>query len=814
MQRQTSVTASDAAFVPTPVAPENYPQVAWPALARTAGRFPRSGFYDDLARLATRGRCDAAQLLEAARDGRRVKPLDARALGWFAHVTASHTENPQRFQDVAALLDMAGTGPGSKVFAPQLDDVWVQSYFLGGLLDAAARKQLRHGAAKPEVWWAVDTDEIHPGEVSADAVRWFAAFNKPFVEAGLEPVTVLPGQGHPFDRLSCEVPRLTDPDLPLVTVVVPVYNPGVSLRTAVGSLCAQSWWNLDIVLADDASTCGEEVFEEVLALDPRVRRVRAPRNAGAYGARNLGMREARGDLVTFNDADDWAHPRKIERQARALLGDPGASASISWAIRVTEDLRLTVIGRPTRRINLSSVLVRREDVLGELGGFDAVRKGADTEFVERLITVHGADAIRETKDPLSLVQLTSGSLSRDDYRFLRTHPARRQFVASFRQWHRRLAIGMAGGTESPFVAAGVRAPYPAPRVISGQPDPDVVHDVLVLTNLSPLSPTTVDLAGELAALAHAGLDVAVREELAPFDLTRSPRPPTGAYVELVNEGLITQVTTFERARAGLVIVRDPAAVIAAPDDEPGDVTTRVLVVADYSPDEGRRYVPREVEDRLRRRLAVDVTWLPSTAAIRDELIAAGCVDVLAPAPFVALGRPVAPVRRGPIRRRVAVFPGDLLRMPKADLERTVQSLTPAPEVAESLCVGPKRLSSIVDASIAQEETTVENVCVMTDVVVVGRTPGRGGHTHEAAVRALHEGCVVIADAELRPHLGQAALYLDEASVTDWLLRLVDSPDLLTTQREHGAAWAREHTSPTRLAALVSDVLDHRSEGTL
>src|SRR5690606_6130208 len=136
-----------------------------------------------------------------------------------------------------------------------------------------------------------------------------------------------------------------------------------------------------------------------------------------------------------------------------------------------------------------------------------VRKGADTEFVERLITVHGADAIRETKDPLSLVQLTSGSLSRDDYRFLRTHPARRQFVASFRQWHRRLAIGMAGGTESPFVAAGVRAPYPAPRVISGQPDPDVVHDVLVLTNLSPLSPTTVDLAGELAALAHAGLDV-------------------------------------------------------------------------------------------------------------------------------------------------------------------------------------------------------------------------------------------------------------------------------------------------------------------
>lgn len=807
MQRHTSVVDVDAAPSAPIIEPTDYPQVSWPALARTAGRFPESAYYDHLARLATRGQCDAAQLLAAARAGERLKNIDTRGVGWFAHVTASHVENPSRYDDVAALLELAGTGKKSRVFAPQLDDVWVQSHHLGDRLDPKHRLR-RLSSPREDVWWTVNADAAHPGTVTSAPSTWWELFNRPMTEAGLEPVTVRDGEGTPFDRLVCQVPRMPDADLPLVSVVLPVFNPGASLRTAVESLVAQSWWNLDIVLSDDASTAGEEVFQEVLALDPRVRRVRAPRNRGAYNARNLGMAQARGEMVTFNDADDWAHPRKIERQVKALLGTPGARACLSWATRVTEDLQLTVIGRPTRRINLSSVLLRREETLAELGGFDTVRKGADTEFVERLSAVYGDDAMVEVPDPLSLVQLTTGSLSRDDYRFLRTHPARRQFVAGFRRWHESLRRG----EESPFIPAGVRGPYPAPRVISGVQAPLAVHDVLVLANLAPPAPTMVDLAAELAALSDAGLDVAVREQLAPFDLTTSVRPPAGDYVELLNEARVTQITTFESAQAALVVVRDPAAAAAAPVGSPADVVGSVLVVADYAPSDGRFYDPSAVEERLRVGLSAAVRWLPATREIHDELVASGCHDVLAPAVFAALPHAPAPARTTPLRPRVAALPGDLHQSVRKVLEARVAALRPDPTVAETLVVGPRRFAAFAPMTTTEDQASVEQVAAVTDVVVVGPTPGRGGHTHRAAMRALHAGCVLIADPELRPHFGDAALYLDEHDTTGWLTRLTQSPELLAAQRARGYEHARTQTSPRALVALVESVLGDRPEG--
>ncbi|OAB88401.1 hypothetical protein AWH69_00885 [Janibacter melonis] len=813
MQRPTHdepvMTLSSTPSIPLP----EYPEVAWPALARTAGRFPGSAYYDDLARLATDDECDADALLAAARAGARPASVDARGVGWFAHVTASHVENPRRFEDVADLLELAGTSPRSRAFAPQLDDVWVQALHLCGRL-GKRRDRLRRSAARPEVWWTVDTDALHPGDPGdpgASASAWLESFNRPFVEAGVEGVAVRPGPGQPFDRLTCDAPRVGEAGIPLVTVVIPVYNPGESLRTAVTSLLAQTWGNLEILLADDASSAGEDVFEEVLALDPRVRRVRAARNAGAYAARNLGMHTARGELVTFNDADDWAHPRRVEHQVRALLGTPGAMASMSSAIRVTEDLHLTVIGRPTVRTNLSSIMLRREEVLRVMGAFDAVRKGADTEFVERFVATHGPGALVEVAEPLSLVQLTSGSLSRDDYRFLRTHPARRQYVAGFRRWHTTIEAGSAEG----FLPPGVRGPHPAPRAISGRAPQPTVHDVLVLANLAPGAPTVVDLASELAALADAGLDVAVREQLSPFDLTTSVRPPEGEYVGLLVDGRVTQVTTFDAARAALLVVRDPASASAMPAGDPPDVVDEVLVVADYSSHGSRRYDPLDVESRLATGLTTSVRWLPATAGIRDELVAAGCRHVMDPAPFVALGLEAAPVRTTPLRRRVAVYPGDLHRMGRPEVSERLVALTPSPEVATAVVVGPRRVgSSSPDGAVAltADDASVEEVAGVCDLVVIGATPGRGGHSHRAALRAMHAGCLVVADRELRDHLGDAAVYLDDRSVDEWVTHLVDHPEELAARRARSAEHARATLAPERLATLVRTVLDDRPEG--
>lgn len=120
-------------------------------------------------------------------------------------------------------------------------------------------------------------------------------------------------------------------DLPLISVVVAVHRPDQWLHTAVRSLVEQSYPHLDIVLVDDAS--GPE-FSEVIAaaaaLDTRIRVVTAATNGGAYRARNLGVRSALGQIVTFHDADDWAHPEKIERQFAALWGGPTSWRRSLW----------------------------------------------------------------------------------------------------------------------------------------------------------------------------------------------------------------------------------------------------------------------------------------------------------------------------------------------------------------------------------------------------------------------------------------------------------------------------------------------------
>src|SRR5690625_5231718 len=322
-----------------------YPRAAWAALARTAGRYPQSRFYDDLARLASSGALSAGDLLRCARD-RHVPEgvrLDPRGLAWFAHVTASRIETGTQASDTAHLFALAHRVGGRRVLARQLDTIWVQALHLAGRLEEFA-DVLRRSSALPGVWWAARTDSARPKHIDAgyqgeETVRWLEMLNEPFTEADLEPFNLAAGEGAAFDRITWDVDKLAlraapEGD-PLISVVVPVYNPGPSLRAAVASLLEQTWTNTEIILCDDASTTGRGLIEELARQDERIRVVRAPRNAGAYAARNLGVGVAQGDLITFNDADDISHPRRLERQYAAINSHPHARASVSRSIRLT-----------------------------------------------------------------------------------------------------------------------------------------------------------------------------------------------------------------------------------------------------------------------------------------------------------------------------------------------------------------------------------------------------------------------------------------------------------------------------------------------
>lgn len=92
---------------------------------------------------------------------------------------------------------------------------------------------------------------------------------------------------------------------PLITVIIPVYNAEKYLRCGLDSLLAQTCGDWEAVCVDDGSTDGSAaVLEEYARRDSRFRVLRQE-NSGVSVARNRGIQEARGEWVTFLDADDW-----------------------------------------------------------------------------------------------------------------------------------------------------------------------------------------------------------------------------------------------------------------------------------------------------------------------------------------------------------------------------------------------------------------------------------------------------------------------------------------------------------------------------
>ena len=118
---------------------------------------------------------------------------------------------------------------------------------------------------------------------------------------------------------------------PLITVVVPVYNVEDYLERCLGSLSAQTHSNLEIIAVDDASTDGSGTLCDRLAeKEPRLQVVHLPENRGPSAARNEGVRRARGEYLSFVDADDWVEPELLERLYRSLT-ETGADVSACGA---------------------------------------------------------------------------------------------------------------------------------------------------------------------------------------------------------------------------------------------------------------------------------------------------------------------------------------------------------------------------------------------------------------------------------------------------------------------------------------------------
>ncbi|WP_052727590.1 glycosyltransferase family 2 protein [Methanosarcina mazei] len=98
--------------------------------------------------------------------------------------------------------------------------------------------------------------------------------------------------------------------MPLVSVVIPLYNKESHIKRAIDSILDQRVQNFEIVVVDDGSTDKSAKVVKNFT-DPRIRLIQQE-NAGVSAARNKGIEEAKSDLIAFLDADDEWMPNFLE----------------------------------------------------------------------------------------------------------------------------------------------------------------------------------------------------------------------------------------------------------------------------------------------------------------------------------------------------------------------------------------------------------------------------------------------------------------------------------------------------------------------
>lgn len=94
--------------------------------------------------------------------------------------------------------------------------------------------------------------------------------------------------------------------LPLVSIIVPVYNVEKYLRQCLDSLISQTLQNIEIICVNDASPDNSlAILKQYEAKDKRIIVIDLKENLCLGGARNVGIKYARGEYIAFIDSDDW-----------------------------------------------------------------------------------------------------------------------------------------------------------------------------------------------------------------------------------------------------------------------------------------------------------------------------------------------------------------------------------------------------------------------------------------------------------------------------------------------------------------------------
>lgn len=186
-----------------------------------------------------------------------------------------------------------------------------------------------------------------------------------------------------------------------ISIVVPVFNAGKTLRQCVDSILSLEYKDFELLLIDDGSIDNSpDICDEYARSDERVR-VWHKSNGGVSSARNLGLDNARGEWIVFVDSDDYLSHNYLNGLNTCKADLALMQYSLFWKDGRTEvvnhikNLPEEFCGKEVKNVlnrYLTAMMFRsptamafRRDLIGDIRFNELMKVGEDTQFVHRYL---------------------------------------------------------------------------------------------------------------------------------------------------------------------------------------------------------------------------------------------------------------------------------------------------------------------------------------------------------------------------------------------------------------------------------------------
>jgi glycosyltransferase involved in cell wall biosynthesis len=324
-----------------------------------------------------------------------------------------------------------------------------------------------------ELSYTIETLKANAALRRKDEAGWLRHLNAYLAHFNVAPIRL--GAGPTLLDRFATAPLSAVTGGPLITVIMPAWNAEKTVRAAACSILEQTWRNLELLIVDDFSTDGTWAeLQRLAAEDTRVKILRNAVNVGPYVSKNIALELAQGAWITGHDADDWAHPQRLERHMRALqqFGAP-PRASVGSMLRFEPDGMMDRFA-PVSDYSLDGAA--RDAAISctydagflkqRLGSWDCIRFGADSELIARTQALIGEEFKRLPQISMLCMNFEGSLTNNPDYGVTRTagpSQIRIAYSNAWRAWHKTLAEAPQTAQRLAFPPAATSRPFPAPE---------------------------------------------------------------------------------------------------------------------------------------------------------------------------------------------------------------------------------------------------------------------------------------------------------------------------------------------------------------